>query len=97
MSAKPHGAGAGHCDACGRAYIWGCGHSGSQESRARRHNATRKHQARECECFGHDYCDPTSCALAHIRIAGYTPFEQHTPAGREPLVAVAIRAAGATS
>jgi len=93
VSAKPYGLGAGYCDACGRARSWGCGHSGSQESRARRHRATRKHQARECACYGHDHCDPLTCKLAQKRIPGYVPFHQHTEARREPLVAVAFKAA----
>ena len=60
MSAKPHGLGAGRCDVCGRVYTWGCGHSGSQESAYRKHYATKKHARRECECYGHDHCDPKS-------------------------------------
>jgi hypothetical protein len=78
MSAKPHGEGATYCDACGRRYTWGCGHSGSQERDARRHFATKKHAERRCKCFGHDHCDPKTCKLAGTRTPGYMPFHQHT-------------------
>lgn len=79
MSTKPGGVGAGHCDACGRAYTWGCGHSASQEAASRKHDTTQKHKERRCACYGHDYCDPKKCSLAGITISGYMPFEQHTP------------------
>ena len=99
MSAKPGGQGANHCDVCGRIYTWGCGHSGAQESRARRHLATRKHKNRECECYGHNHCNPAVCKLAGKRIPGYVPFHQHTeaPVPVEPLIEVAIQAMGAAS
>lgn len=95
MSAKPGGQGANHCDVCGRVYTWGCGHSGAQESRARRHLATRKHKNRECECYGHNYCDASKCKLAGKRIPGYVPFFQHTDP-KPDLVEIAIQAVGAT-
>lgn len=78
MSDKPGGAGKGRCDVCFRVYTWGCGHSGSQERDARRHNQTKKHADRECECYGHDHCDKATCDLAGIHISGYMPFYQHT-------------------
>jgi len=84
MSDKPNGSGKGHCDVCGREYTWGCGHSGSQEYAARKHNGTRAHANRKCKCFGHDHCDPKTCKLAGVRIPGYVPFYQHTEE-REPL------------
>jgi len=79
MSDKPNGSGKGYCDVCHREYRWGCGHSGSQESAARRHIGTQRHKDRQCECFGHDYCDPRRCKLAGIQQPGYAPFHQHTP------------------
>lgn len=79
MSDKPGGSGKGYCDVCGRAYTWGCGHSGSQEAASRKHDASAKHKRRECKCYGHDYCDPKKCKLAGITIPGYLPFHQHTP------------------
>jgi len=78
MSTKPGGVGKGLCDVCQRSYTWGCGHSRSQESRARRHYATAKHANRECRCYGHDHCDPNKCGLAGKRVPGYVPFHQHT-------------------
>lgn len=78
MSGKQNGSGPKHCDVCSRVYTWGCGHSGSQEFAARKHNATRKHAERRCRCFGHDHCDPKTCKLAGIQISGYVPFYQHT-------------------
>lgn len=51
MSADPWGAyGRELCDVCGRRNSWGCGHSGSQRSAARRHKATRKHRIGACNC-----------------------------------------------
>jgi len=85
VSTKVHGLGAGHCDVCGRSYTWGCGHSGSQERDFRRHYATGKHKRRECECYGHDHCDPAVCNLAGTQIVGYVPFHQHTEDPREDL------------
>jgi hypothetical protein len=82
MSDKPFGSGAHHCDACGRRYTWGCGHSRSAERDARRHNATKKHARRECMCFGHDHCDPKTCSNAGKHIVGYAPFYQHTERGQ---------------
>ena len=78
MSDKPNGFGKGHCDVCGRSWTWGCGHSGSQEYAARKHRGTKKHERRECKCFGHDHCDPQKCKLAGIKIRGYFPYYQHT-------------------
>lgn len=78
MSDKPQGSGPKHCDACGRLYSWGCGHSKKQERDARCHRATKAHAERRCKCFGHDHCDPKKCKLAGIRIPGYLPFYQHT-------------------
>lgn len=80
MSDKPNGFGKGACDVCARDYTWGCGHSGSQESRFRRHRGTRKHAERRCMCYGHDNCSPSSCALAGRQIPGYVPFYQHSEA-----------------
>lgn len=79
MSTKPGGAGAHHCDCCGRSATWGCGHSFSQERDARRHNLTKKHAERRCMCYGHDHCDRKTCELAGKRTVGYMPFHQHTP------------------
>jgi hypothetical protein len=79
MSGKTGGAGAGYCDVCERRYSWGCGHSGSQESAARKHNQTRAHAERRCMCYGHDHCDPKMCKLAGKQTPGYLPFHQHTP------------------
>lgn len=78
MSTKLGGCGLHRCDACGRGYMWGCGHSDAQERNARRHNRTHKHAERRCRCFGHDHCDPKTCKLAGIQIPGYAPFYQHT-------------------
>lgn len=78
MSSKPNGAGLEHCDVCVRKYTWWCGHSGSQESKARRHYGTRAHAERRCKCFGHDRCDPKTCKLAGVRVPCYVPFYQHT-------------------
>lgn len=78
MSTKVGGAGIGRCDACQRPYSWGCGHSGSQEWDARRHNMTKLHADRRCKCFGHDHCNPSTCKLAGVRVLGYFPFYQHT-------------------
>jgi hypothetical protein len=83
MSDKENGFGAGHCDVCGRAYSWGCGHSGSQEWSYRKHRATSKHKERRCRCYGHDHCDPKTCKLAGIQISGYFPFHQHTEPQKE--------------
>ena len=77
-SDKPEGFGVGRCDVCGRVNTWGCGHSGSQESAARKHRTSRTHKERRCECYGHDHCDPRKCKLAGIHISGYAPFHQHT-------------------
>ena len=85
MSSKQNGLGPGVCDVCGRAYTWGCGHSGSQESEFRRHYATKLHADRKCKCFGHDHCDPTTCKLAGSHTPGYMPFYQHT---EKPLQAI---------
>jgi hypothetical protein len=69
-----------YCEVCQRDATWGCGHTGSQERDARRHEATKKHAAKECACYGHDHCDPKTCKLAGIRIPGYLPYYQHTEA-----------------
>lgn len=79
MSTKANGSGAGVCDVCQRSYLWGCGHTGSQEYAARKHYATQKHKNRKCKCYGHNHCAPEKCKLAGIKIAGYLPFYQHTP------------------
>ena len=78
MTDKLNGSGKHNCDVCGRAYTWGCGHSGSQEYASRKHRATRRHKERRCACFGHDHCDPKSCKLAQTQTPGYAPFYQHT-------------------
>lgn len=77
MSDKPSGAGKNQCDVCFRSYTWGCGHSGSQEGKARRHRETLAHTQRRCMCFGHDVCDPKTCKLHGKTTPGYLPFYQH--------------------
>lgn len=51
MSAGKGGAGVGLCDVCGRRYSWGCGHTPSDEAKARRHNLSTDHLLGDCDCF----------------------------------------------
>lgn len=40
-----------YCDVCGHRDSWGCGHTGTQRSAARRHRQTVKHYRGKCDCF----------------------------------------------
>lgn len=73
------------CPVCGRRDSWGCGHTGSQRSAARRHNATKRHRSGACEHYDHADCDPADCRLAgnvdrdgnRIHPPGYVPMLSH--------------------
>ncbi len=70
-----------YCEVCGRSNTYGCGHTGSQRAKARRHNASRAHREGRCWHYDHSRCGP-ECqkAINKQPRAGWVPLIHHRDA-----------------